>query len=373
MKKIIFILIFIVLASGTYLLSRSDKIHVTQSEESSTGVMYWTKNAMPLSAADLQDDAIVNVIYTNNEGYGVIRRLNNDKNPLIEIRFYAADNVAVAKVQEQWQYDVAFPEYLIAEDGSRIVSTDVSNRIRLFDSGANLQNSYKIIDEYRYSNETIIVNAASKNLDLLFTGMTVPGQGGTTLVLRTLENKILWQKKYPDWSVRAAAMSDDNTFIAAALYQSGETFKFKNLIMNQAGNILYESEQRTSAFRFEKNNLYAALLDKETIELVDLKKFEETGSYALETAGSIIVDAAFSDDGILLIQSAEVTRNNKDQFNPWQYINNKLTSLDMNAKKIAQVEFENDWVIQPSLRYDSSRKQFFYGHNAGFRFLNAAQ
>ncbi|MCB0282437.1 MAG: hypothetical protein KDF60_07645 [Calditrichaeota bacterium] len=373
MKKIIFIFVFIIFASGTYLLSRSEKLNIAESVENQKGVMYWLNNMQTLSANDLQDDDIVNVIYTNNDGYGVIKRLNNEKNPQIEIEFFSSEKKPVAHVREQWQYDVPFPEYLVSKNGDKVLAVDISNRIRVFNNDGKVQENYKIIDKYSYETETIIVNAATDNLDLLFTGMTVPGKKITTLTFRTSANEMIWRESYEGWSVRSVAISNDGRYLAASLYQSGDAFRFRSIIFTANGEIVYESQQRTSGFRFSSDNNFVTLLDKKQLELADLKTRSKTGTYELADADKIIIGADFSDKNILIIQTAEVSRNNKDQFNPWQYIKNSLVSLDMSATQIAKINFEDDWVIHPCLRFDAQRQQFFYGHNAGYRLLNAIQ
>lgn len=359
----------LVLSLISLLFSCSGKISIEDSVLSQDNVLSWSKKGQALTSLDIQDDAILNVLHIEHDIYGLIRQFDKDSNPNIEIEWFSADKSLIAKIKDHWHYDARFPDYFVAPDGERIIAIDEGNRIRLFNNQGKEVKRFKILNNFKYSVEHAFYNTTSQDFDLLFSG--VHTSTGTTLILRTLENDIIFKNVYKDWNIRAIAISPKNKYYAASIYKQGSPVQFKTIVLDVAGKEVYQSNARTRRIFFDRQNSYVVFFDKNQLELVDLNSLIKVGEYSLAQEDQIIVAADFSNDGILLIQSAETVRNKKDSFNPWQYINNSLISLNMQAETIAKTAFADDWVIRPALWFDESRKQFFYGYNAGYRYISA--
>ncbi|KAA3618283.1 MAG: hypothetical protein D8M58_20485 [Calditrichaeota bacterium] len=341
----------------------SEKIAIERDIQSEANIIAWTKNEKPLTSSDIQQDNILNVLHVEHNVYGLIKQLNKKNRSNIEIEWFDADKKLIAKSESDWKYDEPFPDYFIASTGERIVEIYVDRRVKIFDSRQNEINRYNI----QKNKQSAEANHHSTSSDLGLIFSSFQSSVGTRLILRTIENKILFEKSFKDWRARTVSISSNKKYFAASVYKQGSPIQFKSLILENTGEIIYESPVRTRRIIFEKQDRYVAFLDKNRLELVDLKGLKKLGDYSLKNEKDIIVAADFSNNGILLIQSAETVRSKKDQFNPWQYINNKLISLNMNAEMIAQIGFKDDWVIRPALWFDENKKQFFYGHNAGYR------
>jgi len=364
-----FITIFsLFIVSLLLLLSCSGKMSIEESVQNENNVLSWTKTGKALTSLDIQDDAILNVLHVEHGVYGLIRQLNKDTNPNIEIEWYSVDKKLVAKTQDHWQYDTRFPDYIVASDGKQVIAIDAVNKVRIFNNQGKETKRFKIIKDFQYSAENTIYNTSTRDLGLLFSG--AHSSKGTTLILRTLDNKIIFEKKFENWNIRAVAISPDKKYFAASIYKQGSPIKFKTIVLDEQGNLLYESAVRTRKILFDQKSGSVVFIDKNSLELIDLHLMQKMGEFSLTKEESIIIAADFSDTGILMIQSAETVRNNKDQFNPWQYVKNDLTTLNMKAEMIAQISLKDDWVIRPALWFDEKKKHLFYGHNAGYRLVN---
>ncbi len=220
----------------------------------------------------------------------------------------------------------------------------------------------------KYNAEQVFYGAVSEDFELLFTG--VYSAQGIHLVLRTLQNKIVFDNFYDGWQIRAVALSPDKKYFAASLYKQGDPIRFKTIVLDEKGEQLFESAMRSRRLVFNPQSSRVVFIDKSNLELVDLKSNKKAGVFNLADEERIIVAEAFSDNGILMLQTAETMLNKKDSFSPWQFVNNTLISLDMQAKEIARISFEADWVIRPALWFNAEKKQFFYGHNGGYKYIS---
>ncbi len=368
-KGLFFISVFLTIE--VLLFSCSGKISVGDSVQSKANVLSWSKEGRALTSLDIQDDAILNVLHVEHDVYGLIKQLSTGNNQLIEIEWFSAEKKLIVKTEDRWQYDTRFPDYFVEPGTKRVLSIDAANRIRLFDADGKETKRFKILDDFKYSGEPTFYNTISLDFDLLFSG--VQTSKGTTLILRTLENKIKFEKKFTDWNIRAIAISANKKYYAASIYKQGSPIQFNTIVLDDTGKIIFESNVRTRRLLFDRQSSYVLFIDKSRLEIVDLNLLKKSGEYALEKEEQVIVAADFSDNGLFMIQSAETVRNKKDRFNPWQYVNNNLISLNIRAEQIGQISFEEDWVIRPALFFDENKKQFFYGHNAGYRYINAQE
>jgi hypothetical protein len=368
-KGVQYLLLFLI--NAVFLFSCSGKISIEESVEVKENAISWTKKGNALTSLDIQEDNILNVLHVEHDIYGLIKQLKKESNPNIEIEWFDADKKLIAKTHDHWNYDDRFPDYFVAPDGEKVIALDAGNRVRILDSDGKEIKSFKILNGFKYTTNHTFYNTTSEDFDLLFTGVYTPK--GTTLILRTLNNEIIFKKVFEDWNIKALAIAPNKRFFAVSIYKQGSPIQFKTIVLDNSGKMLFESSVRASRFLFDGQSKLVLFLDKNRLQLVDLNSVKKTGDYSLEKENHTIVAADFSDTGLLMIQSAETVRNNKDTFSPWQYVNNTLISLNMRAEMIGQTSFEEDWVIRPALWFDESRKQFFYGHNAGYRYIKAKE
>jgi hypothetical protein len=364
--KPFFVTIFLV--QSILFLGCSEKISIEHAEKTNANVLAWTNSGKALTSQDIQQDNVLNVLYVQNDVYGLIYQLEKEANPNIKIDWYSKEKIKIAQTKIKWNYDERFPDFFVAQNGTKVVAVNGGNRVQVYDGQGKELRHFSLLENQKYNTEWVFYGAVSKDFELLFSGVYFAQ--GTRLVLRTLQNKIVFNNFYDGWQIRAVAISPDKKYFVASLYKQGDPIRFKTIILDKKGEQLFESAMRSRRLVFNPQNSRVVFIDRSNLELVDLKSNKKAGVYNLANEERIIVAEAFSDKGVLMIQTAETMLNKKDSFNPWQFVKNTVISLDMQAKEIGRISFEKDWVIRPALWFDAEKQQFFYGHNGGYKYIS---
>lgn len=324
--------------------------------QNQTQAILANENPLPLVAINMEANV------------GHSRVFYDEQNTTVHFKWYNSNQTQQGALVDKWQKDIPFANYHVQAKSQRIIATDITNRVRILDKNGQTLFNFPLAEAFPFSTENIVYSKLNAHADLLLTGLSHPNIGAE-ITVRNLQNETLFNKKFPGWQVRSIGMDKQANYYAISLYKSAP-FKFKTLILNNQGEEMYSSSQRTRRYLFNTEGSEVALIDKNRVELIDMDKKALKATYKLEKgSNAIFIAEAFDAENNLLLQTAQVAYSGITH-SPWHYIQNRLLILDPAGEKKADLVLNAAPVITPALWLNTQKSKVYIGDSQGYHIIS---
>ncbi len=287
-------------------------------------------------------------------GHGALYPLSDGQ--VVRIRWQPAEGETPRETRLPWQRDVGLPLCRVLPSGDLAVA-DMGGRLRILDgNGAPLRETGLQAggDAYRYNSENMVLLRVARNGRLL-AALWLAAEKKVILTLYNAALEVLRREVYSGVYLRQIGLAPDGRNLGVALY-TAEPFIFDTRVLDDRGEVLVRSAQRTRAFIFDGNGR-VALQDKKRLEVYDMNNGRLKGAYRTEQLISAVV---FEASGRLVVETARVSRHRQPGRPAWYYGNLRLHWLDASLRLQKKENLEGG-SYYPSLIYDRKGERVWIG------------
>jgi len=377
MKKIL-ILTGILAIGLIYFVNADAPILVLKSQVTSyQNIQSWigTDDLVPVpmtTSDDISSQSKSQYFFSDSRNYYGKMIHNNQQ---IEVSWYDADHVQHGSLKEEWQHDVPLPRYYINNNITQIISVDILNRVRFFNSKGKLENEIPLFKNLTYNNENNTYCQYMEQKDQLIIGVkqvysvSDTEQGyNSYLTLIDLDGNELFSISFPEWQINGVSASTNGEYFLIPLHKfvvKDEQFIFRTLLINNQGGVIDDIPLQHNKAVFNINCSFVAFFKNEQAWLYDITKNKIIHDYPIVGSDKIYLSGLFIDEkNLLVLQEGEVY---KEDLN-WAFREMKLNLINYDGQLIEKHDLKDITQFTPVLKYDAIKGQLFVGHRSGYQY-----
>jgi hypothetical protein len=282
----------------------------------------------------------------------------------------------IGRLEEKWSGETALPRFMIDPADQYLISADILNRLRVYNTDGSVVMESQIFPEYRYYDENVMYTIFNTGDRHLLAGLTQvhPDPSGfpgyeTIMKYSDLNGETRFILHFDGWQINAMESRPDGSMHAVSLYSYDPTrdrLLFRSLIIDGDGIITGELPVQFRILKF-CGDKYILLIDKDLISIYDIKTRRITGSSATTDFGRIIMTTAYvPEKDLFLAEEGSLGQNDRG----WNYTRIVFRMFDPTGRVVDAMNLDDILVYEPAMHYDPVQRQIFIGHSRGWITFN---
>lgn len=370
--KILYIIIFIILAASLLLLTANTGYYKLQEQSIEySGVVAWLLSDKPVPvftdrmAETRFPDKPAATFYSERQD--IIGVMQHDQNQ-ISVTWFDVAGQQIGSFEEPWLTDLPLPRFSLIDEGRKLLAVDINSRVRLIGPEGLVKSEFRLLPEIPFNTENAVFYrylARSRRLAFGFRHILPDNAMNSIFLISDLEGTELVRTEFQNWQIDAVNASPEADIFCLALHKvdiQTDEFYFRTVLLDHQGKFIADLPYQHQSAVFSPEGKLLVFYHNDNAHLYDMSNARILQEF-FPAENRIFMRTVFLPDNDFVLQTGSVYRD----FYGWAYRDIMLSTHDAAGMRLDQLDLAGHTVYRPALWIDQKTNQLGIGFSDGWQ------